>query len=161
MANPVSSSTITKIIFGDGKAFQIIGAYNDSELQKVQGQDRVVVDVQLPIDQYDAICAEVYNADNTVNTANLVAVKLTQDITTTFDDNTTSQQHMEYPKTNMLIVAHCDRKLVQTADATDTAPAATELRTALTLAQLTYQEVQQAAQQAQIDALTLAQLGVK
>lgn len=67
----------------------------------------------------------------------------------------------QYLHDNYSIRAELAVKAVEVTPATDTAPAVTEDRLCVTLAQLTYIEVQQAAQQVQIDAITLAQLGVK
>lgn len=64
---------------------------------------------------------------------------------------------------NYCIRAELAVRPVVTVAATDTAPEPeqSEEMYCVTLAQLTYLEVQQAEQQAQIDALTLAALGVK
>jgi len=67
----------------------------------------------------------------------------------------------QYVHDNYSIRAELAVKAVEITPATDTAPAVTEDRLCVTLAQLTYIEVQQAAQQAMIDTLTLAALGVQ
>jgi hypothetical protein len=64
----------------------------------------------------------------------------------------------QYEHDNYSIRTELALKPVVTAAATDTTPEQTESRLCVTLAQLTHLEVQQAAQQVQIDALVLSQL---
>ena len=85
--------------------------------------------------------------------------KLTADSTKT-GKITLIDGDQQYIHDNYSIRAELAIKPVVITPATSTTPEVTEERFCVTLAQLTYVEVQQLAMQAQIDALTLATLGV-
>lgn len=110
----------------------------------VQGAQRKAIEIQMAKDviTFDALESLTGSA---ANTAKLTLI-----------DGDKQYVHDNYSIRTELAV-----KAVEVTPATDTAPAVTEDRLCVTLAQLTYLEVTQAAQQVQIDAITLAQLGVK
>jgi hypothetical protein len=130
------------INFNGGTELPILSA-NATQIY-VQGANRSGIEIQIaknaiPIDALDKLSAD------SAKTGKLTIV----------DGDVT------YVRDNYTIRAELALKPVVTAMATSTTPEQTEDRLCLTLAQLTYSEVQLVAQQAQIDALTLAQLGVK
>jgi hypothetical protein len=109
----------------------------------VQGGQRKAIEIQM---DKDAITFDALDAltANSADTAKLTLI----------------DGDKQYVHDNYSIRAELAVKAVEITPATDTAPAVTEDRLCVTLAQLTYLEVTQAAQQAQIDALVLATLEV-
>ncbi len=154
MANTIKD----RIIFGNGHAIDLITVLNDTNQISVQGANRAHIDAHFLESQYDAVKAEIDIPGN------LDAITLSRDTTVSTTDAagkvTEQVYHEDWQKTNYKIAYHLGRDLFKTAEATDTTPEVNEVRTILKLAQLTYAEVQQSAMQAQIDALTLASLGV-
>lgn len=130
------------IKFNNGTELPIISA--TATQTYVQGTNRSAIEIQIAKDAttIDALDELTANPDNTVH------------LTLIDGEN-------QYVHDNYCIRAELAIKPVITAQATSTTPEVTEDRLCVTLAQLTYTEVQIAAQQAQIDALTLAALGVK
>lgn len=145
------SKTITKVQFADGKSFSTISV-NCTGKQEIQGQFRPVIDVQFSIDDYAAVEAEINTAGNTDT---LVILE------ETVDDGGNITATQQFLHTNFSIVQRLAKQKYMVSAATDTTPEVNELRTSVLLGQLTYLEVQQKSQQAQIDTLTLAALGVK
>lgn len=124
--------TVLDVLAVNGKSVYIQGAQRDAlEIQVAKGS--------VALDALDELTA------NSTNTSKITIID---------GDN-------QYVHDNYDIRAELAVKPVVTAQATSTTPEVTEDRLCITLAQLTYLEVQQAEQQAQIDALTLATLGVK
>lgn len=142
------SNTVNKFQFADGKTFNLISV-NSAGSQTIQGQLRPVIDAQFSINDYDAVEAEI----NIVgNTDTIVLIEETTDDA----GNVTGTQ--QFTHTNFSIVQRLAKQQYMISAATDTTPEADELRTSVLLGQFTYLEVQQKAQQAQIDALVLAGL---
>ncbi|OCN01817.1 hypothetical protein A7X67_03335 [Clostridium sp. W14A] len=107
-----------------------------------QGAQRKAIEIQADKSQFDAL-----------NTATADSGKTAE---ITIMDESGAYVHSNYCiRTEMAL------KPIMVTPATDTATEVDEERACVTLAQLTYLEVQQAAQQVQIDAITLVQLGVK
>lgn len=133
---------MSTIKFANGTELSIITAIAVNTY--VQGAQRKAIEIQIA---KDAIAFDALDA-LTVNSANTTKLTLV--------DGDKQYVHDNYSIRTELAV-----KTVEITPATDTTPAATEDRLCVTLAQLTYIEVQQAAQQAMIDTLTLAALGVQ
>lgn len=144
--------TISKMQFADGKIITLISV-NDTDKQVIQGQLRRVIDAQFSIDDYAAVNAEIKVAGNTDTI--IIIEEAVDDVGNVIG---TPQQ---FTHTNFSIVQRMAKQKYMVSAATDTTPEVDELRTSVLLGQLTYLEVNQKVQQAQIDALTLAQLGVK
>nr|DAP11062.1 MAG TPA: hypothetical protein [Caudoviricetes sp.] len=145
------SDTIKKqIIFANGHAYDLLAVNDDGISRQLQGHIRSCIDAQFPVDQFDAIRAEIAIAGN------LDSLTITRDVTPEGGET----MHSEWAHTNYNIVQHVGINTVELAPATDTTQPVTESRVSLMLAQLTFLEVQQAAQQSQIDALVLATLEV-
>ena len=133
---------MSTIKFANGAELPIIAAIAVNAY--AQGAQRKAIEIQIvknaiTFDELDTLTG------NSANTSKLTLI----------------DGDKQYVHDNYSIRAELAVKAVEITPATDTAPAVTEDRLCVTLAQLTYIEVQQAAQQAQIDAITLAQLGVK
>ncbi|MGX8702082.1 hypothetical protein [Caproiciproducens sp.] len=113
----------------------------DTGVPDVMGTFRTAIYIQIAkdvitLDALDALTA------NSANTAKLTLI----------------DGDKQYVHDNYSIRAELAVKTVEITPATDSAPAVTEDRLCVTLAQLTYLEVTQAAQQAMIDLLTLRAL---
>lgn len=126
----------------DGSATLDVLVVNAKQIY-TQGAQRDVLEIQLvkgalPFDTLDALTAD------STKTSKLTLID---------GDN-------QFIHDNYSIRAELAIKPIVTAAATSTTQEVTEDRLCITLAQLTYAETQQAAMQTQIDALTLASLGV-
>lgn len=126
--------------FADGSSFSAL-VVNEANPVTIQGAKRESVEMQFAKADFDAL-----------NTATADSSK-TAEFTITNDSGS-------YVHDNYSIRAEMALKTVMVTPETSTTAEVDEERACVTLAQLTYLEVQQAAQQAQIDALTLAALGV-
>lgn len=131
-----------QVKFNDGTTLDVLAVNGKSVY--AQGAQRDALEIQLAksamtVDALDAMTAD---SDKTAKI--------------TLIDGTNQFVHDNYS-----IRAELSIKPVVVTLATSTAPEVYEDRVCVTLAQLTFLEVQQKAQQSQIDALTLAQLGVK
>ena len=146
------SKTISKMQFADGKSIALISV-NAAGQQMIQGQLRPVIDAQFSIGDYDAVETEINIPGNTDT---IVLIDEAVD-----DAGNVIGTPKQYTHTNYCIVQRLAKQQYMLSAATDTTPEVDEMRTSVLLGQLTYLEVQQKAQQAQIDALTLATLGVK
>lgn len=143
-------STVNKLKFSNGDTYPLIAAVQDNP-QQILGMLRPVRNHHFATGDYDAIKASLA-VPNSLNTITVIAETT---------DAAGKVTVTEYPYTNYSIVQSFGEQLITVSNGDDqTAPSA-EKRIVLTLAQLTYLEVTQAAQQVQIDAITLAQLGVK
>lgn len=135
---------VNKFQFADGKVFNLISV-NSVDKQVIQGQYRPVIDAQFSIGDYDAVEAEIKISGNTDT---IVLIEETADDA----GNVTGTQ--QFTHTNFSIVQRLAKQQYMISAATDTTPEADEMRTSVLLGQLTYLEVQQKLQQAQIDSLT-------
>lgn len=133
---------MSSIKFSDGTELPVFSAIAGSTY--VQGANRATIQLQIKKD------ATTFGALDTLTASSSDTSKIT---VISGDDQTVYD--------NYCIRAELAVRPVVTVAATDTAPEQSEEMYCVTLAQLTYLEVQQAEQQAQIDALTLATLGVK
>lgn len=127
--------------FSDGSSFTAL-AVNEANPVTIQGAARKSVEMQFDKSNFDALNAA------------------TADSSKTAELTITDESGAAYVHDNYSIRAEMALKTVMVTPGTSTETEVDEERACVTLAQLTYQEVQQAAQQAQIDALTLAALGV-
>lgn len=143
------SKTISKMQFADGKSITLISV-NDTDRQVIQGQLRRVIDAQFSLDDYAAVESEI---KLTGNTDTIMLIEETVD-----DAGNVIGTPQQFTHTNFSIVQRLAKQSYMISAATDTTPEVDELRTSVLLGQLTYLEVQQKAQQAQIDALVLAGL---
>lgn len=140
-------SMVNKFKFANGDTYPLISAVQDPP-QQILGMRRPVRDHQFNVSDYDAIKASLA-VPNSLGTITLIKEETDADGKVTVT---------EYPYTNYSIVQAFGVQLISVSDGDDqTAPSA-ETRLVLTLAQLTYLEVTQAAQQAMIDLLTLRAL---
>nr|DAQ35652.1 MAG TPA: hypothetical protein [Caudoviricetes sp.] len=130
---------MSTIKFANGTELPIITALAVNTY--AQGAQRKAIEIQMAKDTitFDALDALTSNSANTV--------KLT------LIDGDKQYVHDNYSIRSELAV-----KAVEITPATDTAPAVTEDRLCVTLAQLTYIETTQTSQQAMIDLLTLRAL---
>jgi len=133
---------MSTIKFANGTELPIIAAIAVNTY--VQGAQRKAIEMQIAKDVITLDALDTLTA-NSANTAKLTLI-----------DGDKQYVHDNYSIRTELAV-----KAVEITPATDTAPAVTEERLCVTLAQLTHIEVQQAAQQAMIDTLTLAALEVQ
>jgi hypothetical protein len=138
------SKTVNKFQFADGKVFTLISV-NAIGKQEIQGQFRPVIDAQFSINDYDALEAEIKIAGNT-DTIVLIEEAV--------DDAGSVTGTQQFTHTNFSIVQRLAKQSYMISATTDTTPEVDEMRTSVLLGQLTYLEVQQKAQQAQIDSLT-------
>ncbi len=135
-------STVNKFKFANGDTYPLIAAMQDHQ-QQILGMSRPVRSHQFAESDYDAVKASLAIPGN-LDTITVIAE------TTDADSKVTTA---EYPYTNYSIVQSFGTQLIPVSNGDDqTAPTA-EMRVVLTLAQLTYLEVQQAAQAATISAL--------
>nr|DAK78435.1 MAG TPA: hypothetical protein [Caudoviricetes sp.] len=142
-------STVNKLKFSNGDMYLLIVAVQDAP-QQILGMRRPVRNHQFSVSDYDAIKASLA-VPNNLDTITLIKEDTDADGKVTVT---------EYPYTNYSIVQSFGEQLIPISNGDDqTAPSA-ETRLVLTLAQLTYLEVTQAAQQAMVDLLTLTTLGV-
>ncbi|MVB11090.1 hypothetical protein CAFE_17920 [Caprobacter fermentans] len=128
-----------QIKFKDGTVFTPLTANEKSVY--AQGTQRKAIEIQVDKAQFDVLNAATSDSSKTA-------------------EITISDESGSYVHNNYCIRAEMALKPVMVTPSTDTAAEADEERACVTLAQLTYLEVQQAAQQAQIDAMTLSTLGV-
>jgi hypothetical protein len=126
-----------QVKFNDGTTLEVLAVNGKSVY--VQGTQRDALEIQMAKDTTTVDALDALTADNAK----------TGKITITDDSGT-------YVHDNYSIRAELAIKPVITAQATSTTSEVTEDRLCVTLAQLTYSEVQMAAQQAQIDAQTQA-----
>ena len=146
----MSETMKNQLIFANGHAYDLLAVTDDGSTRRIQGQNRKCIDAQFSADQFDAIRGEIAVAGN------LDSLTIMRDVTPEGGQTV----HSEWVHTNYSIVQQIGIDSVELAPATDTKPAVMETQVLLMLAQLTYLEVQQAAQQAQIDTLVLATLEV-
>lgn len=128
-----------QIKFNDGTVLDVLVINGKSAY--LQGAQRDSLEIQIAKDAITFDALDVLTADNS-NTAHLTLI----------------DGENQYIHDNYSIRAEMALKPVVVTPATGTDPAVTEDRLSVTLAQLTYLEVQQAAQQSQIDSLILATL---
>ena len=128
--------------FADGTTLPVITILKTTAY--VQGAQRDAIEIQIDKSNIAFDALNALTADSSK----------TKEITITDDKGS-------YVHDNYSFRAELAIKPVMVTPATSTAAEVDEDRLCVTLAQLTYLEVQQTAQQAQIDALTLAELGVK
>lgn len=124
-----------QVKFQDGTTLDVLVINGKSVY--IQGAQRDALEIQMAKDTTTVDALDALTADSAK----------TGKITITDDSGT-------YVHDNYCIRAELAIKPVITAQETSTTPEVTEDRLCVTLAQLTYSEVQMAAQQAQIDALT-------
>ena len=130
-----------QVKFADGTTYTPL-AINEANPVTIQGATRKAVEMQFSKDNFDAL-----------NT-------LTSDSSKTAEIMIIDDAGASYVHDNYVIRVQIALKPVMITPATDTIAEVDEERACVTLAQLNYLEVQQVAQQTQIDALTLAALGV-
>lgn len=124
-----------QVKFNDGTTLEVLAVNGKSVY--VQGTQRDALEIQMAKTTTTLDALDTLTAD-TAKTRKLTLID---------GDN-------QYVHDNYCIRAELAIKPVITAQATSTTPEVTEDRLCVTLAQPTYSEVQMAAQQAQIDALT-------
>ena len=140
-------STVTQLKFKNGHTYPVISVIADEGRPNIQGQYRKCIDVQFPLDQFDAVKTDALIDGNLDN------VTVTEDGT---DVKTGKPYHKEWIYNHFNIIQHIGIDSYTIGAETDTSPEVTENRTSLLLAQLTYLEVQQAEQATRSAELTQA-----
>lgn len=142
---------LQQIIFADGTAIPIIMAAGERKSYPLIGNKRDYIDFY--VEPTEAISLDALDALTAEGGGNTSKITMVTDEMVTVTDGTERPQHTEALLEHYTLRVDFGKVKTLLSEETATAPAVYQERVHIVLAQLTYAEVQQAAQAAAIDAL--------